>query len=304
MKIILASQSPFRQHALDVLGLKYEIIPSDLDESKIHHHNPRKLVCKLSRAKARRIGVKNPDSVVIAADLLVVHNGKILEKPKDLDDAQSMLQSLSGHRFEIISGLAVYNSQNLKMLSSVSVCDVAFRNLSGSEITDYINRYPALKCAGAFEADGLLRFAKSINGSYNFKAGLAVEKLVKFLKINGVYDQSNQDKLILPSRPTLRDYQDYTAKMVVQRGFEDETILQVCLLLGEEVGELFKAIRKDGGIKVDNNSHFGLIEDELSDILIYTCQIANRYGIDLEAAFRAKEEKNEKRSWQRDRKTT
>jgi len=69
-------------------------------------------------------------------------------------------------------------------------------------------------------------------------------------------------------------------------------------LLGEEVGELFKAIRKTEKIGIDNNSQVFNIEEELADILIYLCAIANRCNIDMEQAFRTKEEINKKRKWQ------
>ena len=68
-------------------------------------------------------------------------------------------------------------------------------------------------------------------------------------------------------------------------------------MLGEEVGELFKAIRKSEGIKIDHNSKFSSIEDELADVLIFVLSIANRHDIDLEKAFRSKEEVNKKRVW-------
>jgi NTP pyrophosphatase (non-canonical NTP hydrolase) len=82
-----------------------------------------------------------------------------------------------------------------------------------------------------------------------------------------------------------------------ERGFISQSVIDKCLLLGEEVGELFKAVRKAEGLLVDENSTFSEIGDELSDILIYICAIANRKNIDLESAFRAKEEKNKKRTW-------
>ena len=85
--------------------------------------------------------------------------------------------------------------------------------------------------------------------------------------------------------------------MESERGFSNQTIIDKCLLLGEEVGELFKAVRKTEGLAVDSNSTFTEIGDELTDILIYLCAIANRKGIDLESAFRAKEEKNKTRVW-------
>ena len=67
--------------------------------------------------------------------------------------------------------------------------------------------------------------------------------------------------------------------------------------MGEEVGEHFKAVRKSEGLSVDSNSTFTEIGDELTDIIIYLCAIANRKNIDLESAFRAKEEKNKQRIW-------
>lgn len=103
---------------------------------------------------------------------------------------------------------------------------------------------------------------------------------------------------ILKKDPTLKDFQLYVKELEIERGFAKEDILTKCLLLGEEVGELFKAVRKeDKVIKVDHDSKSGSIDEELVDIIIYLCTIANRLDIDLEQAFRAKEELNKKRTW-------
>lgn len=101
----------------------------------------------------------------------------------------------------------------------------------------------------------------------------------------------------LKQKPTLEDFQEYVSQLEKERGFKDQTTIDKCLLLGEEVGELFKAVRKSEGISVDINSSFTEIGDELADIFIYLCAIANRKGINLEAAFRKKEEKNKQRIW-------
>ncbi len=186
MRIILASQSPFRKHALDILGLDYETIPSNIDESLIKHENPNKLAQLLSEAKSKKIGEDHPNSIIIAADLFIVHNNRIFGKPCDEIHAKKMLKSLSGKLFEIITGLALYNSKTGKMLSTSESCKVEFRDLSDLEIDDYISRFPSLKCAAAFEADGLLRFAEYIQGNYNFRAAIPVNKLILFLRENGV----------------------------------------------------------------------------------------------------------------------
>lgn len=95
----------------------------------------------------------------------------------------------------------------------------------------------------------------------------------------------------------LIDYQGYIERMESERGFIDNTVLQKCLLLGEEVGELFKAIRKseiNGKPKEEISFEVG---EELVDIFIYICSIANRYDINLEEYFQKKEEINSKRTW-------
>ena len=101
----------------------------------------------------------------------------------------------------------------------------------------------------------------------------------------------------LKEKPTLKAYQKYVAELEVERNFIEQTVIEKCLLLGEEVGELFKSIRKKEGLNIDINSNTSQISYELADIFIFLCAIANRYNIDLEEAFRTKEEINKKRNW-------
>jgi len=106
-------------------------------------------------------------------------------------------------------------------------------------------------------------------------------------------------KLVLPKSPTLQDYQGYVKLMEEIRGFSDQPLLYNCLLLGEEVGELFKAIRKEQkDMSYDNKkSKSHMISEELADVMMFVFAIANKCNIDLEEAFREKEEENKKRSW-------
>jgi len=103
------------------------------------------------------------------------------------------------------------------------------------------------------------------------------------------------EPLILPPKATLADLQRYVAELEARRGFDSQTIIDKCLLLGEEVGELFKAVRTAEGLKVDVPG--GEVAEELADVLIFLCAIANRSGVDLDAAFRAKEAVNRTRVW-------
>lgn len=105
------------------------------------------------------------------------------------------------------------------------------------------------------------------------------------------------DELILPENPKIQDYQVYIAKMVKVRGFDKESLPEIMLLMLEEMGELAKVVRKFHGIHTDDASVLSTAEDELADVFNYLLDVANNLGVDLEVAFRKKEEKNKLRSW-------
>ena len=103
--------------------------------------------------------------------------------------------------------------------------------------------------------------------------------------------------LPLKQASALDDVQRYVAAMEVERGFADSSVLEQGLKLGEEVGELFKAIRKRENMPIGTTSVTGTVDEELADVLIYVCAIANRFGISLDEALRKKEAVNETRTW-------
>ena len=103
---------------------------------------------------------------------------------------------------------------------------------------------------------------------------------------------------VLEDIPNLAQLQDYVRELEKERGFQENTVQQTALLLGEEIGELFKALRKQQKMAVDSKSVIGSVDEELADVLIYVCSLANRLNIDLETAFRAKEEINKRRVWE------
>lgn len=108
-----------------------------------------------------------------------------------------------------------------------------------------------------------------------------------------------ESKLFLKENPTLADFQQYVKEMKAERGFKVEPIYECCLL-AEEVGELISAVRKNTkGGSIGSGSVAGSVKFELADVLIYLCSIANIHGINLEEAFREKEEINKQRTWKR-----
>lgn len=104
--------------------------------------------------------------------------------------------------------------------------------------------------------------------------------------------------LLLPERPTLQDFQSYIAHMVEERGFDQETVSEIFMLFLEECGEMAKAARKMEAIHIDPQSKIPHLSHEIADVFMYLLDICNHYGVDLEQAFREKEEINKQRSWQ------
>jgi len=104
---------------------------------------------------------------------------------------------------------------------------------------------------------------------------------------------------VLPNAPKLSDIQTYVTQLEKERGFADDDVIKKCLLLSEEVGELFKAVRKsEAQMGYATKDYVANPAEEIADILIVLSAIANRLGIDIEQAFRNKEIINHKRTWQ------
>lgn len=106
-------------------------------------------------------------------------------------------------------------------------------------------------------------------------------------------------KLNLKKNPTLADIQQYVADLEKERGFDKNTVLEKYLLLSEEIGELAKCIRKSASsMRVDASKQYNFdTAGEFGDILILLCALANRLDVDLEQAFRDKEEVNKQQTW-------
>jgi len=187
MNIVLASKSKFRKQALDLLGLDYDVIPSNIDEQSIRHSDPKILAKKLAMAKAEEVGKRlGGDHMVIAGDLFVLFEGTIYEKPKSEEEAIDMLSSFSGDQVEIISGVALFNPKTGESDTALGQSRISFRDISQTEIEKYVASYSVLELAGAFERDGILKFSDEVNGDLSFLTGLPLNKLIQLLKENGI----------------------------------------------------------------------------------------------------------------------
>jgi MAF protein len=146
--LVLASQSPRRRLLLDSLGLGFTVDAAEVDETPRPGETPGDLVCRLSREKARAVAGRHPGAIVLAADTVVVLDGKLLGKPVDAREAIAMLRSLRGRVHQVCTAVSVaYNGQ---LATRLSESDVLMRTYSDAEIAAYIASGDPLDKAGAY----------------------------------------------------------------------------------------------------------------------------------------------------------
>lgn len=154
-RLVLASSSPRRAELLTLLGLRFEIEPVDLDESRLPGEQPHAYVERLARAKAEA-ATTDLDVVVIGADTAVVHEGEVLGKPAHPAEARSMLMRLSGDVHHVVTGVAVatVDGSRLEVESAVESARVRFTLLTDDEIASYVATGEPLDKAGAYALQG------------------------------------------------------------------------------------------------------------------------------------------------------
>ena len=184
-KIILASGSPRRRELLRGLGLEFEIYKPEVDESRLDNERPEDLCKRLSRIKARAGSQKFHDSIIIAADTIVAIDGLILGKPSDRNEAFDMLRTLQGREHEVLTGLTVCDDEHI--ISHVEHTRVKFRQLSDSQIKNYISSGECDDKAGAYAVQGKgALLVEGLDGDYFNVVGLPVCALGRILAEFGI----------------------------------------------------------------------------------------------------------------------
>jgi len=153
--LVLASTSPYRAGLLKRLDLPFKQFNPAVDEAPLAEENGEDLVRRRSHAKALAAAPAFPDAVIIGSDQVGLLDGQILNKPGSQDLAHAQLRAASGREVTFLTGLCVLDSATGESLISVDVCRVSFRELSESQIEDYIARENPVDCAGSFKVEGL-----------------------------------------------------------------------------------------------------------------------------------------------------
>ncbi|HWR73692.1 MAG TPA: nucleoside triphosphate pyrophosphatase [Nitrospirota bacterium] len=181
--IILASNSPRRRDLLRQVGIEFTTAPEDVDESRIPGESPEEYAVRVAADKAKAAAERTGEGVIIAADTIVVLEDRVLGKPSDIQEAERMLEMLSGRMHHVITGLVVLDAGSKRMLSRAADTKVWFRKLAADEIRSYVASGEPLDKAGAYgiQGSGAL-LVERIEGCYFNVVGLPLSILSEMLK--------------------------------------------------------------------------------------------------------------------------
>ncbi len=182
--IILASQSPRRKALLEAAGIPFRVMVRPTPETFHNDMPPREVVAHLCKEKANCFHdeLEKPGAVIITADTIVVHRGRIINKPADAADASRMIAELSGSTHEVYTGVCIRHRDQETVFHDHSL--VTFRELTAEEINYYVAQYKPFDKAGAYGIQEWIGYVgiTGIQGSYHNVMGLPVHLVYQHLK--------------------------------------------------------------------------------------------------------------------------
>ena len=180
MQLILASASPRRRELLGLYGIPFVIRAADIDETMDPEKAPFDEVGRVSRLKALATPA-GTDDVVVAADTIVVCEGRVLGKPRSEEEAAEMLSLLSGRDHQVMTGCTLRRGDRIETFTEVT--DLHFRPLSNAEIDRYIRSGEPMDKAGSYGIQGgAALFCEKLCGDYYNVMGLPVCHLGEVLR--------------------------------------------------------------------------------------------------------------------------
>lgn len=182
MKLILASNSRTRKQILDNVGLKYTVIPSNIEEHS-EETDPKDYVMDLSKQKAEFIAKDLTEGVILSADSIIYIDGKKLEKPKTKEESKEMLKNLSGRINYAVTGVTIIDLYKNEKMTFNEVTEVFFDELSDEEIEWYIENeeYIFERCGYSIAGKSSIYIPK-INGDYYNILGMPISRVYKELR--------------------------------------------------------------------------------------------------------------------------
>lgn len=188
--IILASGSPRRQETLRSLGIPFQVIIPEIDESELDGIQPEKISEYLASKKVEYVSKALPARQevpwILGADTTMVMDGRVYGKPADIDEAVLFLQGFSGRTHTVITSMALYNGRLKYLATRTARTDVTFATLSQEEIDWYISTGEWHNVAGGYRIQGFgSYFIRRIEGTSSTVIGLPLFELYDMLKEQG-----------------------------------------------------------------------------------------------------------------------
>ena len=182
-RLILASASPRRIEFLKLMGLDFDIMPGDIDETFRQGETAQAHVLRLSDEKALSVALHHPDAWILGADTIVVVAGEILGKPGSPEEATKMLEKLSDRAHEVLTGFCIIRQDRGVRLREVVGSEVIFRKIAPDEMAWYTATEEPYDKAGAYAVQGMGGcFVREIRGSCTNVVGLPLCEVVNALK--------------------------------------------------------------------------------------------------------------------------
>ena len=155
LPLVLASGSRYRASLLARLGVPFEAMASDADESRLPDESPQALAERLAEVKAQRLAARFPERWVLGSDQVAALGDRVLDKPGSRDAAIAQLSAQSGRQVDFITAVALVQAASGAVHRHVDRTRVRFRPLTAGEIERYVDAEPAFDCAGSFKSEGL-----------------------------------------------------------------------------------------------------------------------------------------------------
>ena len=181
---VLASGSPRRRRLLEGLGLAFEVVVSDVEETADPALAPEVIVQHLAQEKAAAVAAFHPEALTLGADTIVVLENDILGKPTDESNARAMLRCLSGATHEVYTGIALLHPPSNRCRTSYEATRVTFGTLTAQEIDAYVASGSPMDKAGGYgiQDDHGALFVARIDGDYYNVVGLPLHRLYRLLR--------------------------------------------------------------------------------------------------------------------------
>jgi septum formation protein len=196
VRLILASSSPRRREIFALLGLPFETIAPNFEETPSSHRPAEDEVLDFALGKAQSVANDNPRGIVIGSDTMILLSGEKIGKPSGVENARELLRALSGKSHRILTSVALLDGTGGPGLRIVEEVSVKMHSFTDAEIERYLSLNESLDKAGAYSIQGDGRaLIESIRGDYLAAVGLPLKPIAGYLASRGIRIPLDVEKL-------------------------------------------------------------------------------------------------------------